>query len=113
VRVEGDAVHERSSAAYQLAGVRERIRAGRYVITGRVRRYLRAKKWDDRYVRDCLLALDESDFHKSQQHVSRAEVWLDIYRPWVEDQRLYMKITVLESGDELLILSFCVDSEAH
>lgn len=83
------------------------------MVTGRVRRHLTAKRWDREYVRDCLLALDESDFHKSQQHLSRTGVWLDIYRPWIADQRLYVKITVLESGNQLLILSFCVDSEAH
>jgi hypothetical protein len=53
-----------------------------------------------------------SDFHKSQQHLDRPEQWLDIYRPWIDGVRMYVKFTVDADGD-VIIMSLCRDGEAH
>ncbi len=40
-------------------------------------------------------------------------VWLDIYRPVIDGQRLYIKFTPHEIRRAVIILSFCTDGEEH
>lgn len=37
---------------------------------------------------------------------------LDVYRPWLNGQRMYVKFTLDEDGD-LYVLSFCRDGDHH
>ena len=57
--------------------------------------------------------LESADFHKSQEHLGRSDVWLDIYRPRVCGKRRYVKFVRDDTGGGYLILSFCEDGEAH
>jgi hypothetical protein len=98
---------------YPLGFVKDCAAAGRYFVPRRVQRYVRGADLTERFLVDCLAGLQLQDFHKSQEHSTRPGVWLDIYRPWIGRQRMYVKITLLENGQDLLILTFCRDSEAH
>lgn len=104
---------EKSEAHYPLCVVRRWIAEGRYVIPRRVRRYMDRREWTEADLRACIHAIDPRDFHKSQQHLERPGVWLDIYRPRFDGCRRYLKLTVAEDGQGFVILSFCVDGEAH
>lgn len=92
--------------------VREAIRVG-VVVPGRVRRHLARHGWDKRHVCRRIEGLSARDFHKSQIHRDRPDVWLDIYRPYVDGVRIYIKFTIAEDGEQLLLLSFCLDGERH
>ncbi len=108
-----DSKRERPDAHYPLIQVRLQIAEGRYVIPRRVRRYMDRREWTEADLRACVDALGSTDFHKSQEHIERPGVWLDIYRPRFDGSRRYLKLTETEDGDGLVILSFCVDGEAH
>ncbi|MBU4557432.1 MAG: type II toxin-antitoxin system MqsR family toxin [Actinobacteria bacterium] len=104
---------ERLVPGYDLADVKEAFRQGRFRATARVMSYLCSKGWTRCTMQSCVASLTPSDFFKSQQHINRADAWLDIYRPFRAGERLYVKLTLLESGAEYLILSFCRDGEQH
>jgi hypothetical protein len=57
--------------------------------------------------------MTERDFSKSQEHVGRPGVWLDVYKPLLRGHRMYVKIVTLEGGRGYLLLSFCRDGEDH
>lgn len=59
------------------------------------------------------MELTGQDFHKSQPHFARGNVWLDIYRPRFCGCRKYFKVVVNETGNGFVVLSFCDDGEAH
>jgi len=103
---------EKAIPHYDLDEVKRRVSAGRYSLTGRVTRHLRANRWDLGFPGRCVEQLDPTSFHKSQEHRERPGQWLDIYRPWVSGARMYVKFTV-ESEGNVLILSLCRDGEVH
>lgn len=99
--------------AYDLEFVRRQMTTGKYVIPARVKRHLRGRGWDEAFVIECMWALDPKDLHKSSGHHRRPGVWLDVYRPCVRGRRMYVKFTLFEDGERLLILSLCLDATAH
>ncbi|MBS3956259.1 MAG: type II toxin-antitoxin system MqsR family toxin [Clostridiales bacterium] len=104
---------EKFGAHYPLRVIQERIAEGHYVIPRRVRRYMDRREWTEADLRACVQALDSCDLHKSQEHLERPGVWLDIYRPTFDGCRRYLKLTETEDGHSLVVLSFCADGEAH
>jgi hypothetical protein len=40
-------------------------------------------------------------------------VRLDVYRPWLHGERMYIKLTAHERDGWFLVLSFCIDGQAH
>lgn len=104
---------ERLVPGYDLAGVQDAFRHGRFRVTARVLAYIASKGWTRCTIRSCVASLTPSDLFKSQQHFNRADAWLDIYRPFRGGERLYVKLTLLENGKEYLILSFCRDGDQH
>ncbi|MDY0274773.1 MAG: type II toxin-antitoxin system MqsR family toxin [Desulfomicrobium sp.] len=55
---------------------------------------------------DVILDLKLSDFHKSMtEHVSRNEIYLDVYHKEIENFMLYIKFKIT-NGDLLIITSF-------
>jgi len=109
----GGTPRERAHPAYDLLGVQQAFREGRFAMTARVRRHVRRKGWDVGVVRACIEDLVVCDFHKSQEHHGRPGVWLDIYRPVQGSRRLYVKFVLDEAAEAFLVLSFCVDGEPH
>ena len=106
-------VGERRQPTYPLETVWEAFAAGRFSVTRRVFNHLLLRGWKLETVRACVLALTPQDFHKSQQHVAREGIWLDIYRPVFRGERLYVKFTPLEDDRNYRVLSFCGDGESH
>jgi hypothetical protein len=106
-------VREKASPHYDLEAVRELFRVGDFMLPVRVRRNMRSRGLSRSVLEACVAALDARDFHKSQAHTIRQGVWLDIYRPWVAGERMYLKFTEHEDGLRMLVLAFCVDSTAH
>lgn len=105
--------HEKRQAHYELERALEAFVGGRFVITSRVRRHMAVHDWTENYIIDCLSGLSSSDFHKSQAHRVHGGIWLDVYRPVMGSQRLYLKFTQQHDGDGFILLSFCVDGEDH
>ncbi len=108
-----DRPRERQEPRYDLGDVVWTFQAKRYELSGRVRRHMRRKGWSYADLERCVLGLESTDFHKSQEHRGRPGVWLDIYRPWICGTRRYVKFVRDDTGDGYLVLSFCEDGEAH
>jgi hypothetical protein len=79
----------------------------------RVARRLRSCGWNREYVCACVCGLRIESFHKSIPHRRRAGVWLDVYRPMCCGERMYVKLTAHEREGWFLVLSFCIDGQAH
>lgn len=104
---------ERREPAYELADVRRAFSEGHFQTTARVLRHLGRRGWNRSTVGLCVASLTEADFHKSQAHITRADAWLDIYRPVFCGERLYVKFTLQDDGIRYRVLSFCGDGEEH
>jgi hypothetical protein len=111
--VGGERVREKAAPHYDLETVRRAFREGDYMLPVRVRRHMRSLRWGPVTLVSCVAMLEPRDFHKSQQHRTRSESWLDIYRPFHSGERLYLKFTEHEDGQRLLVLAFCIDGTAH
>jgi hypothetical protein len=98
---------------YALETVVAAFADGRFETPARVARHLRSCGWDRAFLRDCVLGLRAEAFHKSAPHRDRVGVWLDVYRPTFRGERMYVKVTVHERDGWFLVLSFCVDGQAH
>jgi hypothetical protein len=105
-------VDEKQVPHCDLAVIKRLMGNGQADVTNRVNRHLRVQQWDDCFPCRCIGMTRLSDFHKSQRHRDRPEQWLDIYRPWVDGVRMYVKFTVDADGD-VIIMSLCRDGEAH
>jgi hypothetical protein len=105
-------VDEKQAPHYDLDEIKRRVENGHADVTNRVNRHVRAKHGDDGLPGRCIAMTQLSDFHKSQRHRDRPEQWLDIYRPWLDGVRMYLKFTVDADGD-VVIMSLCRDGEAH
>jgi hypothetical protein len=103
---------KRSPGGLSLRLVRSLARKDRFVLTGRALRYLVTQSWDRETVAQGLCSLERIDLHKSIPDSRRPGSLLDVYRPWMDGQRLYIKFTLDEDGD-LYVLSFCRDGENH
>jgi hypothetical protein len=106
-------VREKATPHYDLDTVRRAFRCGRVEVTSRVTRHMRSHGRARATLLACVDSLCPQDFHKSQAHSTREGVWLDIYRPWVAGDRMYLKITEHEDGVTMLVLTYCRDGEAH
>jgi hypothetical protein len=104
---------ERSEPAYGLPEVRRAFSEGRFQTTGRVMRHLDRRGWSRGTIGSCVASLTFSDFHKSQQHRMRPDAWLDIYKPLLRGERLYVKLTLQDDGAGYRVMSFCRDGEEH
>lgn len=104
--------HERRQPAYPLGCVQTAFANNHFQATVRVLRHLDLRGWNTGTIRLCIRSLKPADFYKSQRHLDRPDVWLDIYKPVFCDERLYVKFTLLEDGT-YLVLSFCGDGEEH
>ncbi len=98
---------------YPLGTVQRAVAHSKFRVPVRVERHLKTRGWNHEYVQSVVAAIRLEDFHKSQSHRDREGVWLDIYRPWFEGYRMYVKITAHEDAGWLLVLSFCRDGEQH
>jgi len=85
--------HERRVENYRLMAVQDAVALGYFRITPR--------------------SLRPEDLFKSQRHHSRADAWLDNYKPVYNGERIYLKFTLHENGTDYLVLSFCRDGARH
>lgn len=108
-----DGVRERRYPACPLGEVRSAFQSGRFEVTRRVQRHLERRGWGLETIRRCICDLDSDDFYKSQAHLTEPGMWLDIYKPLVDGERLYVKYAPLGDGERFIVLSFCGDGEEH
>lgn len=109
----GDRRVEKHVAHYELGVVRHAFEAGLFAVPGRVTRYLKSAGLTLDDVVECMAGLSSTDFHKSQAHLGRPGIWLDIYRPHFRGRRMYVKFAVHEDGRRFVLLSFCGDGDPH
>jgi hypothetical protein len=106
-------VPERHGPHYDLGSVREKAAVSAVVMPHRVDRYLRRIGMDRRAAFSLVEDLTPADFHKSVPHTGRPGVWLDVYRPHRQGCRWYVKVTLHEDGERVLLLTCSRDSQAH
>ena len=104
---------ERRRPSYNLDEIKAKLAAGEYYPTGAVKRALARYGWDESDVEECVDALGPEDFDKSQPHNKRRGVWLDIYKPVYQGERLYVKFVIDEDGKTIAVLDFCEDGGFH
>ncbi|MDP2181110.1 MAG: type II toxin-antitoxin system MqsR family toxin [Actinomycetota bacterium] len=109
----GSGKRERFRPHYVLEELKAKIAAGEHYATKRVGAVLSRHGWDESDIEDCVANLTSSDFFKSQAHTKRDGVWLDIYKPTYEGERLYVKFVIDEDGCTIVVLDFCEDGEIH
>lgn len=106
-------VRERDYPAYPLDEVVMTFKSGRFKVTRRVQRHLERRGWGVGTVCHCVCGLRPDDFYKSQAHRTEPGVWLDIYKPNMGAERLYVKFAPQSQTSEYVVLSFCGDGEPH
>ena len=109
----GDRVGEKAVAHYSLEVIQASAVEGGIVLTSRVQRYLSRRGYATDVPVRMLALLEPRYLHKSQPHQTREGVWLDIYRPYIEGRRWYLKLALHEDGSRFVVLSCCLDGEAH
>ncbi len=105
-------MEEKQVPHYELAAIKRLVTCGQFGRTTRVARHVRSRGWGDQDITRCFEQMLASDFHKTQRHRERPGQWLDIYRPWIDGVRMYVKFTVDTDGS-VVILSLCRDGTAH
>jgi hypothetical protein len=103
----------RGQPHYALEHVAAAFSQSRFEVPARVARHLRSCGWDREFVCECVLDLGPETLHKSVPHRGREGVWLDVYRPHFRGERMYLKVTAHERDGWFLVLSFCIDGQAH
>jgi hypothetical protein len=98
---------------YELGFVCAKAADAAVAVPRRVQRYLHRIALDDEWAYALVAGLTLADFHKSLPHRERLGVWLDVYRPVRDGRRWYLKVSIHEDGERILLLSCCKDSEAH
>lgn len=106
-------VRERGYPAYPLDEVQAAFGAGRFKVTRRVQQHMDRRGWRRETVRACICSVRADDFYKSQSHLTVSGVWLDIYKPLMCGERMYVKFMRLGEGESFTVLSFCCDGEPH
>lgn len=109
----GSGKRERFRPYYALEELKAKIAAGDYRATKRVGAVLARHGWDESDIEDCVANLQRTDFFKSQAHDGRDGIWLEIYKPLYENERLYVKFVIDEDGTTIVVLDFCEDGEIH
>lgn len=62
-------------------------------------------QFDTKTMRAVLTELQRKDFYKSMTTHANSTIWQDVYRPTVDGVQLYVKLTVYEA-ENLLVVSF-------
>lgn len=63
--------------------------------------------------KDVLLSLESKDFEKSMTDFHNNKSWQDVYKKRYQEKTLYIKLKIISSGDQtLLVLSFKEDEGA-
>jgi hypothetical protein len=106
-------VRDHRGPHYDLGSVRKKVAGSAVVVPHRVDRYLRRIGLDRGAAFSIVEDLTPADFHKSMPHDARLDVWLDVYRPFSQGRRWYVKLTLHEDGERILLLSCSRDSQAH
>jgi len=88
---------------YVLTEIQEKLRSGAFQITGTARRTATALGFDEKDVIACVLSLDHRDFYKSMESETVPGSWQDVYRPEFLGEMLYVKLSVLPTGWEIVI----------
>jgi hypothetical protein len=104
---------EKHFAHYELDSVCRAFEEGQFAVPARVARYLKTAGLTTDDVVECIACLSPRDFHKSQAHLSRTGIWLDIYRPRLHGRWMYVKFATHEDGTRFVLLSFCADGDPH
>ena len=87
----------------KLAVVKALVEAGELRTTRSAREGAEALGLDYADMRDVVLALKTTDFHKSMTTHDNHTIWQDVYRPKTPFGDVYLKLTVI---DDVLIVSF-------
>lgn len=90
---------------YDLNEIKHRVAGGAFVITLQARRDAYDLGFDVKDMRDCVLELSTSDFHKSMRSRRFPGRYQDVYRPVYAGFGLYVKIQMLSNGP-VVIVSF-------
>lgn len=91
-----------------LPTVKSLVERGAWRITATARASAGILQLDDDDIRDCLLALNESDFHKCDPSLDRPGTWLDVYHPRVAGAPIYLKLSTSQTiaGELVVVVSF-------
>ena len=96
--------------SYDLLEAQFLVRLGRFDLSAEVTRTMSRDDLDRASLHRCFEALSSADFHKTMPSERDERKMLDVYRPLLGQQRLYLKFKTLPGGDGVFILSFKKDT---
>lgn len=110
----GSGRRERSTPSYDLNTVKAAFARGNYKIgtedsSKRIWSYLSDQGWDEDDVTAVVANLKPTDFRKSMEHDQHPGIWLDVYKPVYEGERVYLKFHVMKNGVIYVVKSFWND----
>ena len=86
------------------------VRLGRFDLSAEVARTMSRDDLDRALLHRCFESLSSADLHKTIPSERDEETMLDVYRPFLGRQRLYLKFKTLPGGAGVFILSFKKDT---
>jgi hypothetical protein len=86
------------------------VRLGRFGLSAEVARTMSRDDLDRALLHRCFESLSPADFHKTMPSERDRRTMLDVYRPALGQQRLYLKFKIQPDGDGVFILSFKKDT---
>ena len=96
--------------SYDLLEVQFLVRLGRFDLSAEVTRTMSRDDLDRALLHRCFESLSPADFHKTMPSERDERTLLDVYRPFLGRQRLYLKFKTLPDGAGVFILSFKKDT---
>lgn len=100
---------ERGKPSYELVRIQALVSANSFLVTLVAADGARELSFDAQDVRDCIIAIDTGDFHKSMESHRQPGSWLDVYRPVYRGVGVYLKVRIHEPA-RAVIVSFKKDS---
>lgn len=88
---------------YDLAEIQRLVREGKWLPSGTALRGAAELGWVSDDIRDCVLALTGADLHKTMPSTDHPGLWQDVYKPFHNGVRLYVKLQVGRRGVAVVV----------
>lgn len=98
----------RPRPTYDLATIKRLVSEGRWTPEGPALRGLASLGMDSEDVVECVQALTRADFHKTMPSECREGMFHDVYKPYYDGWRLYVKLQLADAEDdtEAVVIQF-------
>src|SRR5688572_2785417 len=94
-----------SSPTFDLAEMQSLVRSGQWVATWEAVANAGELRLDaEMDIRECVLALDETDFYKTMESTANPGTWQDVYRATYANRKIYVKLRLQSSPEKKAVV---------